>query len=124
MGIRLQKLKKKATVKFAEQEVSGAEASVFDDSQWQRVDLPHDWDIYHAPKADGATKWGGGYFPGGIGWYRKQVKDTDLKCGQDETIWLHFEGVYENCKVFVNGKQVGTHAYGYTPFKLNITHFR
>ena len=36
-------------------------------------------------------------------------------------MWLHFEGVYQDCKVYVNGKQAGKHFYGYTPFKVNIT---
>ncbi|NLV52754.1 MAG: glycoside hydrolase family 2 protein [Bacteroidales bacterium] len=109
--------------RFLEQDVSGAQHSTFDDSQWQRVNLPHDWDIYHAPKADAATRWGGGYFPGGIGWYRKQVEGKDLRVSASQSLWLHFEGVYENCTVYVNGKQAGTHAYGYTPFKINITSY-
>ena len=64
--------------KFMEQDVAGAQAASFDDTKWQSVDLPHDWDIFHAPNADAPTGNGGGYFPGGTGWYRKQVKDTDL----------------------------------------------
>ena len=107
--------------KFMEQDVAGAQAASFDDTKWQSVDLPHDWDIFHAPNADAPTGNGGGYFPGGTGWYRKQVKDTDLKLANGETLWLHFEGVYQCSEIFVNGTKVSTHAYGYTPFKVNIT---
>lgn len=107
--------------KFMEQEVKEAEQPNFNDAQWQRVDLPHDWDIFHAPDGDAPSGNGGGYFPGGIGWYRKQVKDSELKIKSGETLWLHFEGVYQNSQIFVNGQMAGTHAYGYTPFKVNIT---
>lgn len=107
--------------KFMEQDVAGAQAASFDDTKWQSVDLPHDWDIHHAPNADAPTGNGGGYFPGGTGWYRKQVKDTDLKLANGETLWLNFEGVYQCSEIFVNGTKVSTHAYGYTPFKVNIT---
>lgn len=107
--------------KFIEQDVKEAQLPSYNDGKWTRVNLPHDWDIYHSPKADAPTENGGGYYPGGIGWYRKQVKDTDLKTGKGESLWLHFEGIYQNSQVFVNGTQVGTHFYGYTPFKFNIS---
>lgn len=107
--------------KFIEQDVKEAQLPTCNDGKWTRVNLPHDWDIYHSPKADAPTENGGGYYPGGIGWYRKQVRDTDLKTGKGESLWLHFEGIYQNSQVFVNGIQVGTHFYGYTPFKVNIS---
>lgn len=109
--------------KFCEQEVTNAFEPSFDDSKWQEVNLPHDWDIFHSPAVDAPSGNDGGYFPGGIGWYRKIVKDSELKTSKDETIWLHFEGVYQNCSVFVNGHKVTTHAYGYTPFKANISDY-
>ncbi|MCI5507157.1 MAG: DUF4982 domain-containing protein, partial [Prevotella sp.] len=59
--------------------------------------------------------------PAGKGWYRKHVKDSELNVSEGESMWLHFEGVYQDCKVYVNGKQAGNHFYGYTPFKVNIT---
>ena len=107
--------------KFMEQDVAGAQAASFDDTKWQNIDLPHDWDIFHAPYADAPTGNGGGYYPGGTGWYRKQMNDTDLKLSNGETLWLNFEGVYQCSEIFVNGTKVSTHAYGYTPFKVNIT---
>ena len=107
--------------KFIEQDVKEAQLPSCNDGKWTRVNLPHDWDIYHNPKADAPTENGGGYYPGGIGWYRKQVRDTDLKTGKGESLWLHFEGIYQNSQVFVNGTQVGTHFYGYIPFKVKIS---
>ena len=81
------------------------------------VDLPHDWDIFEAPDpSTGATKEGGGWFPGGKGEYRKTFKTPDA-----EVVKLHFEGVYQKTEVFVNGQKAGQHAYGYTPFTVDIT---
>ena len=102
-----------------------AQTKMLFDSGWQftrngktvNVDLPHDWDIYEAPDpATGATKEGGGWFPGGKGEYRKTFKTP-----QAEVVKLHFEGVYQKAEVFVNGQKAGQHAYGYTPFTVDIT---
>ena len=81
------------------------------------VDLPHDWDIYAGPDAkSGATGTGGGWYPGGKGEYRKTFKTPD-----GEVVRLHFEGVYQKAEVFINGQKAGQHAYGYTPFTIDIT---
>jgi beta-galactosidase len=34
---------------------------------------------------------------------------------------LEFEGVYRNAEVWFNGRPLGDHAYGYTPFSLDVT---
>lgn len=81
------------------------------------VDLPHDWDIYEGPNSGkGATGTGGGWFEGGKGEYRKTF-DTP----EGELVKLHFEGVYQHAEVFVNGQKAGQHAYGYTPFTVDVT---
>lgn len=84
--------------------------------QWQRVDLPHDWDISQAPHVDAPTGNDGGYYPGGYGEYRKTFATPDA-----ERVKLHFEGVYQRAEVWVNGKKAGQHAYGYTPFTVDVT---
>ncbi|MBR5729633.1 MAG: DUF4982 domain-containing protein [Prevotella sp.] len=81
------------------------------------VNLPHDWDIFTAPDATtGATGTGGGWYPGGKGEYRKTFKTPN-----GEIVRLHFEGVYQKAEVFINGQKAGQHAYGYTPFTVDIT---
>lgn len=99
---------------FAETDVNLTETA-----EWQAVDLPHDWDHHHAPSIDGASGNDGGYYPGGIGWYRKSFATPQIVDGQ--RVVLHFEGVYHRCSVYLNGQLVGTHAYGFTPFKIDIT---
>ena len=85
------------------------------------VDLPHDWDIFEGPNSGkGATGTGGGWFEGGKGEYRKEfrVDGGELK---DKLVKLHFEGVYQRAEVWVNGKKARQHAYGYTPFTVDVT---
>jgi len=81
------------------------------------VDLPHDWDIYTGPfSGKGATGTGGGWFEGGKGEYKKTFDTPNA-----EVVKLHFEGVYQKAEVFINGKKAGQHAYGYTPFTVDVT---
>ena len=42
---------------------------------------------------------------------------------KDKRVMLHFEGVYQKAEVFVNGQKAGQHAYGYTPFTVDITQY-
>lgn len=105
--------------KFCEQDITNAQNPTFDDNAWQSVVLPHDWDIYHAPALDAPSGNDGGYYPGGIGWYRKSFTAPALKAGS--RCVLHFEGAYQRSKVYVNGQEAGGHNYGYTPFSLDIT---
>ena len=104
-----------------------AQTKTLFDSGWEftrngktvNVDLPHDWDIYEAPNpATGATKEGGGWYPGGQGEYRKTFKTPKA-----DVVRLHFEGVYQKAEVFINGQKAGQHAYGYTPFTVDVTSY-
>ena len=61
----------------------------------------------------------GGYFPAGIGWYRKTFKVPDEWKGKN--ISIYFEGVYMNSEVFINGKSLGVYPYGYSSFSYDLT---
>ncbi len=100
--------------KFLEWDEADASAPEYDDSRWATVDLPHDWDIFHAPSSDTPMGNDGGYYPGGTGWYRKSFKSPKTATG--DKVKIHFEGVYQKCEVYINGHLASTHAYGYTPF--------
>ena len=106
---------------FVETDVKDVKNLNAPDISWKAVDLPHDWDIYHAPSPDGATGNEGGYYPDGTGWYKKTFVTP---AGKDaRRVRIHFEGVYQRCEVYVNGQFAGRHAYGYTPFSLDVTRF-
>lgn len=100
-------------------DASGAETAVYNDKSWRALDLPHDWSIEGSVGKDEPSGNDGGYFPTGKGWYRKTFSLPKSSAGKK--LWLYFEGVYERSEVFLNGKRVGGHPYGYTSFYCDIT---
>lgn len=60
-----------------------------------------------------------GYAVGDIAWYRRTL--TVPKTVTGKRLLLTFDGVYHNSSVFLNGKPIGNHGYGYTPFEIDIT---
>ena len=97
----------------------GAEQPGFDDRGWRRLDLPHDWSIEGTPTQDAPAGGRGGYFPTGIGWYRKAFR-VPAGTASHET-WLEFDGVYMNSDVWINGVHLGKRPYGYISFAYDIT---
>ncbi|MFC2475889.1 MAG: discoidin domain-containing protein [Catonella sp.] len=96
-----------------------AEIETFDDSKWKGIDLPHDYSIHQDFQKSMEAE--SGYLDGGIGWYRKHFSLTpDMK---DKEIRVDFDGVYMDATVWVNGKLLGSHPYGYTPFSFNLTKY-
>ncbi|MCW2263068.1 MULTISPECIES: glycoside hydrolase family 2 TIM barrel-domain containing protein [Sphingobacterium] len=90
-----------------------------DDSNWRSLDLPHDWSIEGKVALKNPSGNDGGYFPTGLGWYRKSFHVPAAKKGQN--ISIYFEGVYMNSEVFINGKSLGLYPYGYTSFSYDLS---
>jgi beta-galactosidase len=85
----------------------------YDDAAWSRVFLPHSWDqTAHTPWVS-INHWRG------IGWYRKEFATPRLSGGQRAL--LEFEGAMQVAKVWVNGREAGSHTGGYTGFVLDVT---
>ncbi|HET9571059.1 MAG TPA: glycoside hydrolase family 2 TIM barrel-domain containing protein [Bacteroidales bacterium] len=105
--------------KFFLGDTATAGSKDFNDVHWRNLDLPHDWSIEGKIMPKNPTKSAGGYFPANIGWYRKTFKAPVEWKGKFVTIY--FEGVYMNSEVFVNGKSLGIHPYGYTSFMYDLT---
>jgi len=105
--------------KFLLGDPKGAEAISFPDRSWRTVNLPHDWSIESAPDKNNPSGAGGGFFPGGTGWYRKNFHaPSDWK---GKRVSVEFDGVYKDATVFLNGHKLGTHPYGYTSFSFDLT---
>jgi beta-galactosidase len=104
---------------FALGEHSGAQSFHFNDHNWRLLDLPHDWSIEGKIDRNNPSGNAGGYFPTGIGWYRKTFKVP--KDWQGKQLSIYFEGVYMNSEVFINGHSLGTHPYGFTGFSYELT---
>lgn len=88
-----------------------------DDSDWQQVDLPHDWSIEGPFGPQFAS--GTGYAPGGIGWYRRHFQVDPS--WQDRLVFVEFDGIYNNAQVWLNGHYMGGRPYGYASFQLELT---
>ncbi|MFG0286874.1 MAG: beta-galactosidase GalB [Rhodopirellula sp. JB044] len=96
--------------------------SSFDDSQWQLVDLPHDWAIkgpfmqgWDAPVTGGM-----GRLPSpGVAWYRRSLDLSEADTGK--SIFLDIDGAMSYAIVWLNGNLVGGWPFGYTSFRLDLT---
>ena len=93
----------------------------YDDTDWDFVSVPHDWMIEQEVSRNHSSGKAGGFYPGGVAWYRKDLYmgAYDLK----QQFYLVFDGVYMNADIWVNGKHAGTHKYGYIGFDIDITSF-
>ncbi len=101
----------------------------FNDTPWRSLNLPHDWaveqdfvNIKNEGLQDHGFKAVGGLFPKtSIGWYRKSffvnVKDSGNKFS------IHFDGVFRNCKVYLNGHYLGNNESGYSEFCLDVSDY-
>ena len=105
--------------KFQLGDPASAESSSFDDHSWRIVTVPHDWSIEAPPSEKNSTGSGGGYFPAGVGWYRKSFTAPASWTGKH--VSLEFDGVSSNAKVYLNGRKLGIHPYAYTSFRFDIT---
>ena len=103
--------------KFFKGDPAGASETNFNDSSWRVLNLPHDWSIEDDFTVEGEAE--SGFLLGGTGWYRKHFVVPEKFNGKDFT--LNFDGVYMNAEVYVNGKKLGSHNYGYTAFAFDIT---
>lgn len=103
---------------FSLSDQEGAESSGFDDSEWRKLNLPHDWSIEgtYSPDLASCT----GYLPGGIGWYRKHFSVDTESIGSRKN-YIYFEGVYNRSDVYVNGHHIGHRPNGYASFLYDIT---
>ena len=92
----------------------------FDDRLWPRVQLPHDYvlDGTYADSADRSVR-GHGYLPYEVGWYRKHFVIPEADRGK--ILRLDFDGAFRDSQVWLNGKFLGRHLSGYTPFSFDIT---
>ena len=108
--------------------------SEFDDSNWQIINLPHDFQIsqdWVIPSADerpdasnqmaniASRLSSRGFKEVGTGWYRKSFKANPSWKGK--RVLLDFEGIMLTGDVFLNGERIGRTDYGYLGFESDIS---
>lgn len=91
----------------------------FQGKEMKQVSLPHDAMLMSKREKDAASTSGGAYFLGDIYCYEKEWFVEEAF--KEQKLILHFEGVYRNTTVWLNGKVVGEKKYGYAPFWIDVT---
>ncbi len=89
------------------------------DNAWRDVRLPHDWSVEGEFDQLAPAGGDGGFLPCGVGLYRKTFRYEPASPG--ETVSLRFDGVYQNCRVRLNGTDLGGRNFGYLGFGLDLT---
>lgn len=88
---------------------AGAEAVGFDDTTWEKVNLPHSASIPYWMEIEVYE---------GDTWYRKEFKmGASLK---SHRAFVEFEGAFQHAWVYLNGKLLGEHKGGYTGFYYDM----
>ena len=96
--------------KFKRADVTGAEATTFDDAAWDDVGLPHSFSLPYFM----ASKFYVGY-----GWYRKHFAVPSSWTGK--SVALEFQAAFDQAEIYVNGKKAGAHLGGYNGFSIDVT---
>ncbi len=95
----------------------GLEAMDYDDSSWELVQTPHDWNI--KDKFDSESSGSAASLPEGIGWYRKTFHvPSSMK---NSSVSILFDGIFQKSDVYINGHHLGTHPYGFTSVYYDLT---
>lgn len=98
----------------------------FDASGWAKVDVPHDW-VVDLPYAEDASHSHGyktvGYkYPQtSVGWYRKTFTVPEDDYGKH--LWLQFDGIFRDSRVWVNGFYLGGEPSGYAVQTYDISEY-
>ena len=100
---------------------AGAKQPAFDDASWRQLNLPHDWSIEGALTPPPAGDPENGFFPHGIGWYRKTFALPATAAARK--IVVEFDGVYMNSDVWINGQFLGRRPYGFIGFRYDLTDY-
>ena len=98
----------------------------FDASGWAIVDLPHDWvvDLPYAAEAShshGYKTVGYKYPETSVGWYRKTFTVPAEDYGKH--LWLQFDGIFRDARVWVNGFYLGHEPSGYATQVYDISEY-
>jgi len=75
---------------------------------WERVTVPHTWNVMPAHRDYS-----------GLAWYRRSFVLPES--AKDAHVRLRFDAVFYSARVWLNGRELGRHEGGYTPFELDAT---
>ena len=88
--------------KFYPGDTAAAKSKDFNDLSWRSLDLPHDWSIEGKINPKNPMGAAGGYFPAGIGWYRKTFKAPNEWKGKKISILTKQTGKLKSFYTVIN----------------------
>ena len=103
---------------FSKGDPKGANTYGFNDTDWRKLDVPHDWAI-EGPFDKKYNARTGGLPVHGTAWYRKHF--TLGKAYAGKRISIAFDGAMNNSKVWLNGVFIGERPFGYMGFEFDLT---
>ncbi len=89
----------------------------FDDARWEPVSLPHTARIESlvtGPVGSPTSQWQG------TCWYRRTLM-LEASVAPDAQVWLRFGAAMNVADVWLDGRPLGTHLGGWTPFAFDLT---
>lgn len=99
--------------RFIRSDLPEASGTAFDDSQWERVTLPHTARVEALVAGKENPQWQG------FCWYRKSFSLPAY--AKDKIVMLRFDGAMNEAEVWVNGQSAGKFMGGYLPYVMDIS---
>lgn len=95
----------------------GPASDSYVDTDWEKVDLPHDW--MHCKEPDRTAAADHGYRKGSVGWYRKRfyLEESD----RERSLSLVFDGIGGRSRIYLNSVELASNESRYNSFHVNIT---
>ena len=104
---------------FIKQDVSGAQATSFDDSKWSPVSTPHTYNDTDSFRGYISHSGGDHGLYQGTAWYRKHFKVPATFSGNKFIV--EFERIRQTATFYINGTSVGTFSDGIAAVGIDIT---
>lgn len=91
-------------------ETLGFEKKEVDASHWDKMEVPGNWNLHNLYSEYS-----------GDAWYTRTFKVDENQ--KDKLFRLVFESVFNDCKVWINGKFIGENHLGFMPFQFDISNY-
>ena len=91
-----------------EGESLGYEKAAIDASHWDKMEVPGNWNLHNLYSEYS-----------GDAWYTRTFKVDESQ--KNQLVRLVFESVFNDCKVWINGKFIGENHLGFMPFQFDVS---
>ncbi|MFC6200341.1 glycoside hydrolase family 2 TIM barrel-domain containing protein [Lactiplantibacillus nangangensis] len=118
-GVNFLKLIAQGNIENGLRNLAGTDLESQLDASWEKVTLPHDWQMSRPYQNDPQNLMSGSK-PAGVGYYRRTFTLSDEVIDRNRVI-LHFDGIMRMADVWLNGAYLGHNNSGYTAMDIDIT---